>query len=165
MDSRLLSRTQFLFWIAALAVATAGPAAFAAEEETARQAACEEATYSILIDVKNVHDDRGTITVDLHGDDPEKFLKSGAKLSRTRIPAVAGEMKICLPVAQPGVYALALYQDRDADLKLDKTWIGLPSEPFGISRDAPIRMGPPKHRDAAFEVSGPLTPVTVTLQR
>ena len=135
----------------------------AAEHE--RETACEKLPFSILISVKNIKDDRGTITIDLHGDDPEKFLKSGAKLSRTRIPAVAGEMKICLPVEKAGVYALALYQDRDSDLKLDKTWIGLPSEPFGVSRDAPIRMAAPKHQDAAFEVKGPMTPVTVTLRR
>jgi uncharacterized protein (DUF2141 family) len=126
---------------------------------------CEQSPYSVLVLVKNVKDDRGTITIDLHGDDPETFLKSGAKLARLRIPSVPGEMHICVPVERPGLYAIALYQDRDSNLKLDKTWIGLPSEPFGVSRDAPIRMAPPKWKDAVFEVTGPLTPVAVTLRR
>ena len=129
------------------------------------EAGCETVPYSILVSVKNVKDAQGTITIDLHGDDPEQFLKSGAKLARVRIPAIPGDMNICVPVEHAGLYAIALYQDRDSDLKLDKTWIGLPSEPFGVSRDAPIRMGPPKWKDAVFEVSGPLTPVTVTLRR
>lgn len=153
-----------ILWRAAFAVATTGTAG-AAEDEAARQAACRQMPYSIMIHLKNVRDDRGTITVDLHGDDPDLFLKSGAKLSRTRIPATAGDMDICLPVEKPGVYAVALYQDRDSDQKLDKNFIGIPSEPFGVSRDAPIRMAPPKHREAAFEVAGPLTPVIVTLGR
>jgi uncharacterized protein (DUF2141 family) len=131
---------------------------------SAPEMSCDGRPYSILVVVKNIKDDRGTITIDLHGDDPELFLKSGAKLARLRLPAVPGDMKICVPVEKPGVYAVALYQDRDSNLKLDKTWIGLPSEPFGVSRDAPIRMAPPKHKEAAFEVTGPLTPVTVTLR-
>ena len=131
----------------------------------APDATCEHRPFSILVSVKNVKDARGTITLDLHNDDPEKFLKSGAKLARLRVPAVAGELKICVPVEAAGVYAIALYQDRDGNQKLDKTWIGLPAEPFGISRDAPLRMSPPKLKDAVFEVSGPLTPVTVTLRK
>jgi uncharacterized protein (DUF2141 family) len=132
---------------------------------SAPEMSCDGRPYSILVLVKNVKDDRGTITIDLHGDNPDLFLKSGAKLARLRLPAVPGDMKICVPVEKPGVYAIALYQDRDSNQKLDKTWIGLPSEPFGISRDAPLRMAPPKHKEAAFEVNGPLTPVTVTLRR
>jgi uncharacterized protein (DUF2141 family) len=71
---------------------------------------------------------------------------------------------VCIPVDKPGVYALALYHDKDANTKLNKTWIGLPSEPFGVSNDAAIRLGPPKHADAAFAVAGPATPVTVNLR-
>lgn len=125
---------------------------------------CDGSAYSIQIHVRNIKNDRGQITVDLHGDDPAKFLKSGAKLARLRVPAVKGEMEICLPVEKPGIYALALYHDRNSDEKLDKTWIGLPSEPYGVSRDAPARGGPPKHKEAAFEVTGARTPMTVTLR-
>ncbi len=136
----------------------------AAETAVSAQKSCEHLPYSILVSVKNIRDDRGTITVDLHDDDPEKFLKSGRKLLRLRAPAVQGEMKICVPVEKPGIYAIALYQDRNNDHKLDKTWVGLPAEPYGVSRDAPIRMAPPKLKDAAFDVNGPLTPVTVILR-
>ncbi len=142
-----------------------GQARAADDIVTAPDMSCDGRPYSILVLLKNVKDDRGTITIDLHGDNPELFLKSGAKLARLRVPAVPGDMKICVPVEKAGVYAFALYQDRDSNLKLDKTWVGLPSEPFGVSRDAPLRMAPPKHKEAAFEVNGPLTPVTVTLRR
>ncbi len=142
----------------------AGQVLAADDVVSAHDMSCDGRPYSILVLVKNIKDNKGTITIDLHGDNPELFLKSGAKLARLRVPAVAGEMKICVPVEKAGVYAVALYQDRDSDLKLNKTWVGLPDEPFGVSRDAPMRMAPPKHKDAAFEVNGPLTPVTVTLR-
>jgi uncharacterized protein (DUF2141 family) len=134
-------------------------------EEALPQEECMRRPYSIEIHVTNIRDAKGTITIDLHGDDPEKFLKSGAKLLRMRVPAEKGEMKICVAVDKPGIYAVALYQDRDGDQKLDKTWIGLPSEPFGVSRDAPMNMAPPRHKDAAFDVKGPQTPISIRLRK
>ncbi len=165
MSGTYMKQSLAMFIFVMVATLAASPGSRAADAPASSEAACESRQYSILVHVKNIKDARGTITVDLHGDDPDKFLKSGAKLDRLRVPAVAGEMQICVPVERPGVYAVALYQDRDSNMKLDKTWIGMPSEPFGVSRDAPIRMGPPKHKDAAFEVTGPLTPATVTLHR
>jgi uncharacterized protein (DUF2141 family) len=126
---------------------------------------CEQQAFSMLVSVKTVKDARGTITVDVHDDDPAKFLKSGGKLARIRVPAVAGETRLCIAVTKPGVFALALYHDRDGDTKLDKTWVGLPSEPFGVSNNPPFRLGPPRHKDAAFEVTGPGTPVNVILNK
>jgi uncharacterized protein (DUF2141 family) len=147
--------------IAAVLAVTTGTCL--AQSEGVPVVACDQQPYSILVTVKNIKDTKGTITIDLHDDNPEKFLKSGGKLARLRFPSEKGEMKICVPVEKGGVYALALYQDRDSNQKLDKTWIGLPAEPYGISNDAPMRLGPPKHKDAKFEVTGKLTPVTVTL--
>jgi uncharacterized protein (DUF2141 family) len=124
---------------------------------------CEQAPYSIAITVKNVKSAKGLITVDLHGDDPDSWLRKGARLHRVRVPTVQGETKVCMPVEKPGTYAFALYHDKDANRKLNKNWIGLPSEPYGVSNDPPIRMGPPSYKDAAIQVTGPLTAATVHL--
>ncbi len=143
-----------------------GSAALAEGEKPAvvPDADCGQHSYSMLVSVTTIREAKGTITVDVHDDDPEKFLKSGGKLARIRVPAIAGETKLCIVVAKSGVYALALYHDRDGDTKLNKTWVGLPSEPFGVSNNPPFRLGPPRHKDAAFEVTGPSTPVNVTLK-
>jgi uncharacterized protein (DUF2141 family) len=124
---------------------------------------CEQLPFSVLVTVKNVKSDKGIITLDLHGDDPERWLKKGGRIGRVRVPAQAGDMKICVPVPKAGTYAFALYHDKDHNLKLNKTWIGLPDEPYGVSNDAPIRLGPPSYKDASFKVTGPLTPETVNL--
>lgn len=129
----------------------------------AKMEECETLPYSMLITVKEVRHSEGTITVDLHGDDPETFLRSGTKLDRIRVPATEGETFICIGLETPGIYAFALYHDEDADTKFDKNFIGLPAEPFGLSNDPKIRLARPKHEECAFEVTGPLTPVTATL--
>lgn len=128
-----------------------------------QEGACDEHPFSMQITVLNVRDARGTITVDVHDDDPAKFLKSGGKLARIRVPAVQGETTFCIVVPKAGIYALALYHDRNGNTKLDKTWIGLPSEPFGLSNNPPRRLAMPRHKDSAFEVNGPRTPVVIDL--
>ena len=125
---------------------------------------CASKPYSILVTIYDVRHSKGTITADLHGDDPDKFLDKGQKLDRIRVPAVEGQTQMCIPIQTPGVYAIVLYHDEDADTKFDKNIIGLPAEPFGLSRDPRIRLAMPKHSASAFEVNGPLTPVKVTLR-
>ncbi len=50
-----------------------------------------------------------------------------------------------------GTYAIALVHDENSNGKLDKRLI-MPSEGFGFSRDAPVRLGPPSFGEAAFAV-------------
>jgi uncharacterized protein (DUF2141 family) len=127
--------------------------------------ACDARPYSMQITVVGVKETSGTITVDVHDDDPAKFLKSGGKLARIRVPAKEGETSFCITVPKAGIYALALYHDRNANTKLDKNFIGLPSEPFGLSNNPPRRLAMPRHRDSAFEVNGPRTPVLIDLEK
>ncbi|WP_284123971.1 DUF2141 domain-containing protein [Parerythrobacter aestuarii] len=56
----------------------------------------------------------------------------------------------------PGTYAISLLHDENGNGKPDKTLM-IPKEGFGFSRDAKIRMGPPKFDAAAFTVGS--TPV------
>ncbi|GAA4047776.1 DUF2141 domain-containing protein [Parerythrobacter jejuensis] len=51
----------------------------------------------------------------------------------------------------PGEYAISLLHDENANGKADRTLM-IPREGFGFSRDAKIRMGPPKFADAVFTV-------------
>lgn len=142
----------------------AAPAASApAPDSGVHEAECYGPPYSIYLTVRNVQESEGLITVDVHGDDPEKFLKSGAKLARIRVPAVKGDTQFCIAFPEAGVYALAIYHDRNANMKLDKTWIGLPDEPFGLSNNPPKRLAMPRHRESAFTVDGPRLPTMIIL--
>lgn len=53
---------------------------------------------------------------------------------------------------RPGTYAIALLHDENANGKADFALGMMPKEGFGFSRDARIRMGPPRFTDAAIEV-------------
>jgi len=52
-----------------------------------------------------------------------------------------------------GRYAISMIHDENANRKMDMALM-MPKEGYGFSRDAPVRMGPPKFDKAAFDVSG-----------
>ncbi|MBX7200441.1 MAG: DUF2141 domain-containing protein [Rhodospirillaceae bacterium] len=125
---------------------------------------CHERPYSVLITVQNVKEGKGLITADMHDNNPERWLKGGQHLVRVRVSAVKGETKVCVPVAEPGTYAIAIYHDKNANRHFDKNFLGLPSEPYGISNNPPINFGPPSLEESAFKVEGKLVPITIRLR-
>lgn len=53
---------------------------------------------------------------------------------------------------EPGEYAIALLHDENEDGKANRALGMAPTEGYGFSRDAPVRMAPPKWDDAVFTV-------------
>lgn len=128
------------------------------------QAACFAQNNAIRIKVKDVRSGQGTITADLHGERPEEFLKKKKKILRVRVPARIGQVELCLPAPDSGVFAVGLYHDRNANKRFDKDVFGLPAEPYGVSNNPRILFGPPKHQDAAFTVGPEGTALEIVLR-
>jgi uncharacterized protein (DUF2141 family) len=63
----------------------------------------------------------------------------------------------------PGEYALAIFHDENGNKKLD-TFLGIPREGFGFSRNPVVRLGPPRFGQARFEVTGGIARVTIRMQ-
>jgi len=63
-----------------------------------------------------------------------------------------GRAVLSLADVPPGEYAIAVVHDENGNNALDTSWIGIPREGIGTSNNAKGRMGPPKYRDAKFEV-------------
>ena len=52
----------------------------------------------------------------------------------------------------PGEYAVSAFADINGNARLDSNFLGIPTEPYGFSRDARGFMGPPGFTEAAFRV-------------
>ncbi|WP_425437369.1 DUF2141 domain-containing protein [Novosphingobium guangzhouense] len=66
------------------------------------------------------------------------------------VPAASG-LNLHFGAVPQGRYAVSLIHDENGNGKLDTRLI-IPREGYGFSRDAPVRMGPPKFAQAAFDV-------------
>jgi len=54
---------------------------------------------------------------------------------------------------KPGTYAISCYHDQNSNQQLDFNSMGIPKEPIAASNDAKGFFGPPKFKDAKFEIS------------
>lgn len=127
------------------------------------QAECRTRPYSMLLTIRNIKDAKGIITIDVQPDDPARWLQKGSKIGRVRALPEKGQVDVCIPVEKAGSYGLALYQDKDVNFQMNKNFLGLPSEPYAVSRDPAMNFGLPDIEDSLVAVQGPLTPVRATL--
>jgi uncharacterized protein (DUF2141 family) len=67
--------------------------------------------------------------------------------------APATEGRVTVRDVPPGVYAVQVFHDENGNGDLDRRGFR-PFEGLGFSNDAPMRMGPPRFRDAAVRVTG-----------
>ena len=66
------------------------------------------------------------------------------------VTAVSGETTVTLRNIPPGIYAIEVFQDVNSNNKMDTSWLGLPLEPFGFSRDAVPFLSKPSFDQVKF---------------
>lgn len=137
----------------ALTGATFSPAQ--AQNQPAPPSGCtgpESQTWLNVV-VDGVRNSEGLVAVTLYADDSSKFLVHHGSLYVGRVDAVAGTTRACIFVPKPGVYALAIYHDENADRKFDRTGLGLPDEGFGFSNNPPTLAGLPTFKSVRLNVA------------
>ena len=102
---------------------------------------------------------KGTVKVAVC--DRERFLKQCAYSASA--PAQAGDTTVTVKGVPNGTWAVLAYQDENGNGELDRNLIGMPKEPYGFSRDARSKFGPPGFEDAAIQVDESAT-TTVRLR-
>jgi uncharacterized protein (DUF2141 family) len=125
---------------------------------------CGATPYSILLHVEDVKNDKGSVTIALYDDEPERFLKKGEKLGHLRVPATTGITSACIAAPHAGDYAIAVYHDEDGNGKVTKSWIGIPQEGFGFSNNPSVFLAPPKHSEAVVFVQEGQTVLNIKIQ-
>ena len=118
----------------------------------------------VSVTITDLRSAKGTVLACMTSD-PERFPKcrGDANAYRTKVPA--GEhVTITFDKVKPGRYAIALLHDENGNGKADRALGMMPKEGFGFSRDAPVKMAPPKFGDAAFDYSGKPTALTIRMR-
>lgn len=114
---------------------------------------CERDELDINVTVEGVKKLEGMIVADLHDDKKENFLVWDKVLLRVRVPVLSGDVKFCIPLTQPGEYAVAVYHDKNSNQKFDKNFLGIPKEHFGMSNNPKFGLSSPEYEETAFVVT------------
>lgn len=123
-------------------------------------AAGDEPVCALEVRVTELQHDEGQVFVSLF-DSEQGFPGGGADAARVTLSATpkSGEARVAFAGLPCGAYAVAAHHDEDGDGKMKAVYGTIPLEGVGISNDAKGIMGPPKFKDARFELapdSGPL---------
>jgi uncharacterized protein (DUF2141 family) len=139
------------FWIFLIMTLAAGPAWPAA------------ATADLTIRVENVLPAGGILRLGLY--DAARYPDDDSKpIASADVPAVPGETVITLHAIPPGVYAIQTFQDVNANDRMDTSWLGLPQEPFGFSRDATPFLSKPSFDEVKFTLGAGESSQVIHLQ-
>ncbi|MEA3062651.1 MAG: hypothetical protein QOJ94_2432 [Sphingomonadales bacterium] len=118
----------------------------------------------LFVRVEGVRASQGLIAVTLYADDPHRFLARHGSLYVGRSPAHAGVTRACIYVPKPGIYAIAVYHDANANRKLDRNMIGFPAEAGGFSNNPGTFLGLPSFHSTRFRVRESGDEITVRLR-
>jgi uncharacterized protein (DUF2141 family) len=110
-------------------------------------ALAEAATGSLTVNVGNVRSSKGRIIVDICPQD--RFLEDGC-VHHGEAPARAGSTSVTIANVPAGSWAAQAFHDENANGEIDRAMFGIPKEGVGFSRNARIRLSPPKWSDAVF---------------
>lgn len=107
-------------------------------------------TGTLDIDFTNVRSKKGVLRICVTSDAKDfPDCRAGATAIKRTIPATSPSVRI--EGLAHGTYAVAVIHDENSNSKLD-TFLGMPREGFGFSRNPGIGFGPPKFRSAQFSV-------------
>jgi uncharacterized protein (DUF2141 family) len=103
----------------------------------------------IIVTVEHISSTEGSINVDVFNSE-KTFLKTPF-LSKSR-DANTGEMLFEFDGVPNGEYTISIYHDENANGELDKNFMGIPNEPYGVSKEGKSMFGPPSYKEALFAI-------------
>jgi uncharacterized protein (DUF2141 family) len=86
----------------------------------------------------------------------DSFLKTPL-IKRSKPIGPDGGAVFAVEIPAPGEYAVSVVYDEDSNGKMNTGFLGIPTEPVGMSNNAKGRFGPPKYKDAAFQMTASKT--------
>ena len=135
----------------------------AALASKALPAYCSDGRHPIVVNVHGLRNNKGSLKAKLYGNDPDEFLVSGKKLDSKRESPQGTSTVICLHAPHFGTYAIVVHHDENGNKKLDRNWIGMPTEGVGFSNNPKLFFAIPNHDDVTFDVGDGITTIDIRL--
>ena len=108
-----------------------------------------QAQNTIEVEIINFSSDKGVAQIGLFNNEVS-FL---GKVYERKVVKIKDQKAVAIFDNIPeGTYAISVFHDENEDKKLN-TFLGIPTENYAASNNAPSKFGPPKWKDAKFEVN------------
>ncbi|CAM1347501.1 DUF2141 domain-containing protein [Tenacibaculum insulae] len=106
--------------------------------------------HTITLNFEGIKSNKGDVFVAVYNT-KESFLKTPFKKATVKV--IGKKAMVVFNDVRSGIYAISVYHDANDNKKMDTNFLGIPKEPVGISNNAKAFMGPPKYKDAKFNVT------------
>lgn len=114
----------------------------------------------IRVKIQNVPETTGWFMIAVFPEDG--YLNREKAVAKKRVPAREGAI-ILFENLRPGKYAISLFQDKNGNGILDKSYIGYPQEPIGFSRVSQIGTSAPPFSMTSFDYTGKLLELNIQM--
>ncbi|VVT02805.1 DUF2141 domain-containing protein [Erythrobacter sp. EC-HK427] len=122
----------------------------------------EETGVTITVTITNLRNTDGVVRACMTTD-ADRFPRcQGTAGAHSTVVEAGQATTLTFRNVEPGTYAIALLHDENNNGRADRALGMMPTEGFGFSRDARVRMGPPRFNDAAITVGS--APVRQTIR-
>jgi uncharacterized protein (DUF2141 family) len=120
-------------------------------------------TGTLIVKITQFKSSEGVVMVSLANSEEGYKTGEDKALAKGKAKIEGGEATVAFPNLPFGGYAVSLYQDVNANGKLDKNIVGIPSEPYAFSNNARGAMGKPGYDQVRFELKEPSQTITITM--
>ena len=122
-----------------------------------------EGRSTLTVELKNLKIE-GTVYITLYNNEDGYPMDSNKAFAKNMKKVTANTEKIVFNDVPFGIYAVSVWHDQNDNQKMEKSLIGIPKEGLGVSNDAKGKMGPPKFKDAKFEIKQEKTDISITVK-
>ena len=144
-------------WWAVRAAAHVGLAMFIACLPLAPAAAAE-----LRVKVRDLRSNAGNVHFALYAT-PESFPNTEGQYAGTQVLVRSLEAVAVFTGLKAGRYAVAVYHDENGNGEFDQGFLGIPLEGFGFSNGAVAIFRAPRFHEAAIELDGEVTEITIPM--
>lgn len=118
--------------------------------------------FDLSVLVTGIEPNTGNVIVSVYNNEKD-FLWEGKEFRIQVVKAREDTDTLVFKGLPKGEYAVAIYQDRNGDGKMNKNFMGIPKEIYGFSQNFRPLISKPHFDDCRFELKNNLT-ITVKLK-
>jgi uncharacterized protein (DUF2141 family) len=113
--------------------------------------------------ITGLDNDKGQVMVALCNSEKE-FKSDDAAFRSAKVRINGKSAEVVFDNLPAGQYAVKVFHDENMNGKLDKNFVGYPTESFGFSNNPVIRFGPPGYKDTVFSVKEGVVVIEIKMQ-